>query len=570
MTKILVIEQEQLVRNSILEQLTAEGYETIEAQNGRIGLTLIGEDQPDLIICNSILPELNGYEVLKSLRQKIDTALMPFIFLFDRADRADVRRGMEMGADDCLTNPFTQAELLAAIASRLKKQAAIIQYAERLLTRASTSNNERSLPRAEPANTSNPTNTSHNEPAKYHSTNTLADKFASLKSAQFTGKFLIASASNQEWIFYLHQGKIVYATGGSNSIRRWQRHLATFCPSIQLSQQNLPTEIFSREAWDYFLFGLWLKQQQMSREQAAQIVQESVTEVLFDILQTEQINYQTQPENPLPFQLLLIEFEPALSQAQKLWQTWQAANLTNFLPNRAPTIKHREALQQKTAPALYQQLTTLLNGQRTLRDLSIQMKRQTTDVTLSLLPYIQAGMVELVDLPDLPKPMSAASASPAPSTPPVQAATPTPPIQAASPAQPSAAPQAASGKSLIACIDDSPMVCQTMEQILTGAGYQIITIQDPLRAISTLLTRKPEFIFLDLVMPSLNGYEICAKLRQISHFKKTPIVILSGNAIDPARAQSVGVSDYIEKPVKPEMALKMIEKYLSKTAAAVS
>ena len=561
MTKILVIEQEQLVRNSILEQLTAEGYETIEAQNGRVGLTLIGEHQPDLIICNSILPELDGYQVLKSLRQQIDTALMPFIFLFDRADRADVRRGMEMGADDCLTLPFTQVELLAAIASRLKKQAAIIQYAERLLTRASTSNNERSLPRAEPANISNAANTTNNEPAKYHSTNNLADKFASLKSTQFTGKFAIAAASNQEWIFYLHQGKIVYATGGSNSIRRWQRHLATFCPSIQLSQQNLPAEIFSREAWDYFLFGLWLKQQQMSREQAAQIVQESVTEVLFDILQTEQINYQTQPENPIPFQLLLIEFEPALSQAQKLWQTWQAANLTNFLPNRAPTIKHREALQQKTAPALYQQLTTLLNGQRTLRDLSIQMKRQTTDVTLSLLPYIQAGMVELVDIPDLPKPMSAAASL----TPANRTAAPTAP---ASPAQPSV--PAAAGKSLIACIDDSPMVCQTMEQILTGAGYQIITIQDPLRAISTLLTRKPEFIFLDLVMPSLNGYEICAKLRQISHFKQTPIVILSGNAIDPARAQSVGVSDYIEKPVKPEMALKMIEKYLSKTAAAVS
>jgi chemotaxis family two-component system response regulator PixG len=562
MTKILVIEQEQLVRNSILEQLTAEGYETIEAQNGRVGLTLVREHQPDLIICNSILPELDGYEVLKSIRQQIDTALMPFIFLFDRADRADVRRGMEMGADDCLTNPFTQAELLAAIAARLKKQAAIIQYAERLLTRASTSNNERSLPRVEPANTSNPANTTNNEPAKYHSTNNLASEFASLKSTQFTGKFLIAAASNQEWIFYLHQGKIVYATGGSNSVRRWQRHLATFCPQIQLNQQNLPAEIFSREAWDYLLFGLWVKQQQMSREQAAKIVQEIVTEVLFDILLCQQINYQTQPENTLPFQLLLIEFEAALSQAQKLWQTWQAANLTNFLPNRAPTIKHREALQQKTAPALYQQLTTLLNGQRTLRDLSIQMKRQTTDVTLSLLPYIQAGMVELVDLPDLPKPMSAASASLTPAN---RTAAPT---ASASPAQPSV--PAAAGKSLIACIDDSPMVCQTMEHILTEAGYQIITIQDPLRAISTLLTRKPEFIFLDLVMPSLNGYEICAKLRQISHFKETPIVILSGNAIDPARAQSVGVSDYIEKPVKPEMALKMIEKYLSKTAAAVS
>lgn len=548
MTKILVIEDEQLVRNSILEQLTAEGFEIIEAENGRVGLNRVREHQPDLILCNAILPEVDGYEVLNSLRQQIDTALMPFIFISARANRIDIRRGMELGADDFLTEPYTQTELLAAIAARLKKQTAIIQYAERSHTRASTSKNEPNNSDRSLANTSN------SEAVKYHSTNTLADKFASLKSTQFTGKFLILAASNQEWIFYLHQGRIVYATGGSNSVRRWQRHLTTFCPQIQLNQQNLPAEIFAREAWDYLLFGLWLKQQQMSREQAAQIVQESVTEILFDILQTGQINYQTQPENPIPFQLLLIEFEQALSQAQKLWQAWQAANLTNFLPNRTPTIKQREALQQKTSPA-YQQLTTLLNGQRTLRDLALQMKRQATDVTLSLLPYIQAGIVELVDLPDLPKPMTPATASPTPSAP----ATP------ASPAQPAPATG-----TLIACIDDSPMVCQTMEQILTAAGYQIITVQDPLRAISTLLTRKPEFIFLDLVMPNLNGYEICAKLRQISHFKQTPIVILSGNAIDPARAQSVGVSDYIEKPIKPEMALKMVEKYLSKTAAAVS
>lgn len=534
MTKILVIENELLVRNSILEQLTAEGFETIGAENGRVGLTSVREHQPDLVICNSILPEVNGYEVLNSLRQQVDTALMPFIFLCAKADRSDVRRGMELGADDYLIEPFTQTELLGAIAARLKKQAAIIQYAERSHSRASTSKNEQS-------NNSDRklANTSNSEAVKYHSTNTLADKFGSLKSAQFTGKFLIKAASDQEWIFYLHQGRIVYATGGSNSVRRWQRHLARFCPQIQLNQQNLPAEIFAREAWDYLVFGLWLKQQQMSREQAAQIVQESVTEVLFDILQAGQINYQTQPENPIPFQLLLIEFEQALSQAQKLWQAWQAANLTNFLPNRTPIIKQRETLQQKTSPA-YQQLTTLLNGQRTLRDLALQMKRQAADVTLSLLPYIQAGMVELVDIPDLPKPISAVPASPV------------------------------AGKSLIACIDDSPMVCQTMEQILTGAGYQIITVQDPLRAISTLLTRKPEFIFLDLVMPNLNGYEICAKLRQISHFRNTPIVILSGNAIDPTRAQSVGVTDYIEKPVQPEMALKMIEKYLSKTATALS
>ena len=107
-----------------------------------------------------------------------------------------------------------------------------------------------------------------------------------------------------------------------------------------------------------------------------------------------------------------------------------------------------------------------------------------------------------------------------------------------------------------------------MERILTEAGYQYVAVQDPLRAISTLLGRKPDFIFLDLVMPNLNGYEICAKLRQISHFRTTGIVLLSGNAVDPVRAKQAGISDSLQKPMQPEIVLKIVDKYLSKVAAA--
>lgn len=539
MTRILVIEDEQLIRDSVVEQLKAEGFDTIEAQNGRVGLNWAREHQPDLIICDVVMPEVDGYQVLSSLRQEPATAIMPFIFLTAKADRSDVRRGMELGADDYLTKPFTKAELLAAIASRLKKQALIVQYAEQLIALRASNNHQ-----TEQITHQNTISDRHQ--TEYHSTNDLALEFASFKSTQFTGKFLVTDGE-QEWIFYLYQGRIVYAAGGINSVRRWTRSLATHCPQVQVNQLDLPTELFSREAWEYLLLGLLLKQQLINREQIAPLIQEIVTEVLFDILQSGQIKYQTQPENPLPFQLLLIEFEQIIAAAQKLWLTWSAANLTNLLPNKAPIIKHPQSLQQKTSPALYRQLTMLLDGQRTLRDLAIQMKRQATDVTLSLLPYIQAGMVELVEIPDLPKPNnSTASSPPAPPAQPLQA---TP--------------------DLIACIDDSPLICQSMEQILTAAGYQFIAIQDPLRAISTLLSRKPNFIFLDLVMPSLNGYEICTKLRQISHFRTTPIVLLSGNAIDPVRAKKAGVSDNLEKPMQPEIVLKIVEKYLSKTTTGV-
>jgi len=117
---------------------------------------------------------------------------------------------------------------------------------------------------------------------------------------------------------------------------------------------------------------------------------------------------------------------------------------------------------------------------------------------------------------------------------------------------------------LIACIDDSPLMCQTLEKILTTANYQFIGINDPLRAIAILLARKPELIFLDLVMPNANGYEICGQLRRLSIFKHTPIVILTGNdgIVDRVRAKMVGSTDFLGKPVNPDQVLSTILKYI--------
>ena len=145
MTKILVIEDEQLIRNSVVEQLKAEGFETIEAENGRVGLTWAREHKPDLIICDVVMPEVDGYQVLSSLRQEPATALMPFVFITSLTDRADMRRGMELGADDYLPKPFTKPELLGAVAARLKKQAAITCYAEQFLA-SPPKNNQNQTP----------------------------------------------------------------------------------------------------------------------------------------------------------------------------------------------------------------------------------------------------------------------------------------------------------------------------------------------------------------------------------------------------------------------------------------
>lgn len=133
MTRILVIEDEATVRDTVQDILALENFDTLTAENGLIGLQLARHYHPDLIICDVMMPELNGHEVLSALLQDSATARIPFIFLTAKADRTDMRQGMTLGADDYLTKPFTPTELIQAIHSRLKKQTAIAQpYAEQI------------------------------------------------------------------------------------------------------------------------------------------------------------------------------------------------------------------------------------------------------------------------------------------------------------------------------------------------------------------------------------------------------------------------------------------------------
>lgn len=128
MTKILVIEDETSVRENILDLLEAESFETLAAADGTIGIDLAVSEVPDLILCDLMMPNIDGYEVLKKLNLQAATATIPFIFLTARTAKADLRKGMDLGADDYLTKPFTRSELLNAIMSRLEKQTTTLKY----------------------------------------------------------------------------------------------------------------------------------------------------------------------------------------------------------------------------------------------------------------------------------------------------------------------------------------------------------------------------------------------------------------------------------------------------------
>lgn len=121
MKKILIIEDNKEIRENIAEILELDGYATIEAANGKEGVQKALEEAPDLIVCDIMMPELDGYGVLHILAKKEETSSIPFIFLTAKAERTDMRKGMKLGADDYLTKPFEDTELLDAIEIRFKK-----------------------------------------------------------------------------------------------------------------------------------------------------------------------------------------------------------------------------------------------------------------------------------------------------------------------------------------------------------------------------------------------------------------------------------------------------------------
>jgi CRP-like cAMP-binding protein len=122
MKKIAIIEDNAEMRENIEEILTLADYEVCSAENGKLGVELVKRELPDLIICDIMMPELDGYGVLYYLSKIPNTSGIPFIFLTAKTERSDMRKGMNMGADDYIAKPFDEMELLSAIESRLKKR----------------------------------------------------------------------------------------------------------------------------------------------------------------------------------------------------------------------------------------------------------------------------------------------------------------------------------------------------------------------------------------------------------------------------------------------------------------
>ncbi|MGF1524081.1 MAG: response regulator [Leptolyngbyaceae cyanobacterium] len=372
----------------------------------------------------------------------------------------------------------------------------------------------------------------------------LLERFLSCNRNQFSGR-LTLKLPNKAWSLYFLSGLLVGGTSKPHAIRRWYRQTARQCSQLGPHLPNQPLD--ASQFWDYPAIAKRVEQGQLARSQMIGIVRGNLDEILFDLIQTYQssdptlgiqLSYEDFCEKVTLTPPVLLAPSQVLRQAIQSWNAWSQAGLGKCSPNLVPVIKDSEALRQQTPTAAYNNLTQYLNGHLTLRDLAIALKQHLVLLTRSLMPYVAQDIIGLQTVPDLvyaprlelvPQP-----ARPQPTGP------------------------------CIAYLEDSRFDSMAMGKILEDAGYQFVGIREPIQALPMLLEHKPELIFLDVLMPVLNGYEVCAQIRQISLFKKTPVIIVtsSDGIVDRVRAKLVGSSDFLAKPITSDKVLTALQKHL--------
>src|ERR687886_2792490 len=402
----------------------------------------------------------------------------------------------------------------------------------------------------------------------------LAKRILACGAEEFTGQLNleIKEPKGQRWTLYFRQGGLIWGGSEVHRIRRLLRQLSMHCPQLLIDRNalaDLQVSAVSQGAVqahyeDYKSLAEFVRQGKLRRSQMAAIADGYITEMLFDIHQrwdrfryrsALQLTYKPLPQdtiNSIDSTLVSIQVDPVWQQALQAWQAWQQEALAEVSPNLAPVISKVEDLRWQTSPKAYQNLTALVDGNQTFRDLAVKLKQNLLPLTLSIMPYIRKGLIEVLEVGDLNY-----------SVQPVTATQP----QLASIRTRIRLTQPEPSSPLVAYIDDSRLDCQTMSQILAQAGYRCILIQDPVQALPLLLEHKPDLIFLDLVMPITNGYEICSQIRRISVFQDTPVIILTSNdgIVDRVRAKMVGSSGFLAKPIGREKVLTILHKYLAAT-----
>lgn len=384
-----------------------------------------------------------------------------------------------------------------------------------------------------------------------------------IKSQSFSGNLMVKVEPNLIWTFSFRLGRLGWVDGGVEPIGCWQRNLSLAkldLPPEKLAEINNP----HTTSLDSHILADLLVAELIDRSKCADLVAGMTIESLFDVIQFSQhsgnrLSYQfTQTgagNSQLNLVLPLLEIEPILTKSIQTWQEWSNVGLAAYAPSLFAIVSKSLEVSQLLNNSDLHHTVLAIDGNRSLRSLATNNRQSVLNFTSTILPLLRSGFISLslqpksrVSKPNNPEISNQLSGQFNES------------IKNSSSLDNSSAEPAP----LIACIDDSILIYQSLERILTEHGYRSYGVQDPLRIMPSLIRNKPDFIFLDLLMPITNGYEVCEQIRKTPSLKHIPVIILTGKdgLIDRMRSKMIGATGFLGKPVESESVLKMIDKHL--------
>jgi hypothetical protein len=239
----------------------------------------------------------------------------------------------------------------------------------------------------------------------------LGEQLISLHRNGFTGILTITSQDGkQKWEIFFYLGKYLWTEGGFHVNRSWIRNFNYYCPGVNTDVIILRHQPEMR-SYHYSLLNVLFQRKIIERKQVKSLIENRSREVFFDLLQKEYhhiLNYDIQSTKAhyllkagFSLSLDFINLEQILFQSQTSWSTWGAKGLASCSPHHAPLLKSDRELQNQLPDIIFSNMSRLLNGKNTLRDLAFKMEKSIIDITCGVIPYFFKGYLRLVEIPDL-------------------------------------------------------------------------------------------------------------------------------------------------------------------------
>ena len=339
--------------------------------------------------------------------------------------------------------------------------------------------------------------------------------------------------SPQSWLVFWRNGRIVYAGTTDGQLNRLRGYLHRYELKGVLDTLDVPAiATFNSPEYGY----LWalLENHVLTPHQGRMILTGMVHETLFDLLSLHQGSFVFKLASGLSPQLTTFEISSLVATLTTQIQAWKQFYPHIQSPHQCPVITENPLNGEGLDEVKMSRLLAWMDGKTSIRQISRYLNRNIVTVARGLYPYVRRGVIQLPPLP--------------------------PPVQSL----PTSEEWRAARVPRIVCVDDGMTIRQTVEQILDEHGYEATSIGNPLRALSLLFQLKPDLILCDIAMPELEGYQLCAMLRQSTIFRQTPIVMLTGKDgfIDRVKARMAGATDYLTKPFGAQELLTLVEKYV--------